>query len=378
MEKGENMEFVDADEVVDIDYVDGVIDLDKYENYATKIKRGCCGNKYVFDFNGQKYYFKGNFEHNASKDDWDIEIPVEIRQDIIESFTSSLLRSVGVRDAVNYRLATFGGEMGCVSKDFKTEKTLKEFSLYDIIMFNAYNTKQVSPLSLDYKFTERIEDFFERNEDKQKIFFLFNVEDIMKELETFTKTYNMSFDKNKMKNFLTELCVVDYFICNDDRHGDNISFLLQKSGPSKLELINAPIYDNGYALGTWYIDNALSNGDDKKSVEALLGLTDASPEELGKYAELIYRNTMKNNTLKNNGSLALDIVQLTKRDKHIKTIVDNFVNLNIDKKLDEFEWFNDIEIPERYKQMMSDMYKSRINHYTKRARKLQKLLDKEL
>ena len=58
--------------------------------------------------------------------------------------------------------------------------------------------------------------------------------------------------------------------------------------------------------------------------------------------------------------------------------MDKFVNFDIEKKLDEFEWLNDIEMPEKYKDMMSKIYKLRVEHYTKRDRKLHKLLDKNL
>ncbi len=362
----------------DLDYEDGVINLDEYKDCATPIKKGACGKKYIFDIDGQKYYFKGNFEQSAADADFEYATPVEVRQDIVESFTSSLLRSVGVHDAVNYRLASFEGERGCISKDFKTPQTVKEFSLCEIMAFNFYNDRNKGRIPLDFKFQhEDIEFFVRKNRVNEKIFFMLNVEDIIKEIEKFTQTYGMAFDAQKMSDFLTEMCVVDYFICNDDRNWENITFLMQLDDTTTPKLINAPIYDNGYALGTWYVDNIFSLENDRQDVIALLGLSDVNLKELGgDYGGLVLQNTRHNNTLKNNGALALDIHSLTKQNPHIKNIVDNFVDLDMDKKLDEFEWTNDIETPDKYRDIINQMYSSRIAHYTKRVRKLQKLLDK--
>lgn len=365
-------------EIKDLEYTDGVINLDKYGKYATQVINGACGAKYIFDIDGQKYFFKGNFTQSAAVEDFEEAVEVEIRQDIIESFASSMLRSVGVHDAVNYRLAEFNGERGCVSKDFKTPETLREFPLYDIMILNFYNDLQNYPYPITTRFSKEEERvFLHRTQKAEKMFYLFNVEDILEQLDKFTQTYNLSYDRDEIKKFLNKMCVVDYFLCNDDRNWQNITFLMQNNGTTTPQLVNAPIYDNGYALGTWYIDNIMSDERKSGDVIALLGFNDVDPRDLnGWHPQLIHDNIRANKTLQNNGVLAIDIADLARKDKDIKDLVDKFVKFDIDKKLDEFEFFNDIEVPEKYRDMMSKIYKLRVEHYSKRDRKLHKLLDK--
>lgn len=52
-----------------------------------------------------------------------------------------------------------------------------------------------------------------------------------------------------------QMIVLDAFICNEDRHLNNIEVIINSNGDYTL----APIFDNGASLLVWYQDNEITN-----------------------------------------------------------------------------------------------------------------------
>lgn len=83
------------------------------------------------------------------------------------------------------------------------------------------------------------------------------------------------------------------------------------------------------------------------------------------------KNTFENNKLLSGGGLvAVDIYELTKKDKRINRLVENCKSINIDNMLEEFESQYKVVVPEKMKTLISNFYTKRLEHYNKTVYRL--------
>ena len=76
-----------------------------------------------------------------------------------------------------------------------------------------------------------------------------------------SKTFNeprdwfLEIEKYFDMKIIYQMIVLDAFICNEDRHLNNIEVIISSDGDYKL----APIFDNGASLLSWHQDNEITN-----------------------------------------------------------------------------------------------------------------------
>ncbi len=209
-----------------------VINLDDYSEKCQQLLKGY-SKKWQFDIYGENYIFKTNYK--------------DVRRDIIETLVSYILERTGCKNFINYELATYKGQDGCISKSFIDKNYRYELTIMKIMYINYYNevnhTKANHDIEIDDDFFNK---FCEYTDDVAGQYD-FSLSFIMEQVKKYCDNYNIKYDKQELCDRLIEMAIYDYFLCNPDRHWDNILFHFNDT-PDGLKIDLAKIYDNGEAF----------------------------------------------------------------------------------------------------------------------------------
>ncbi len=310
--------------------------------------------KFSYHLNGETYIFKGNYK--------------DMRQDISEVLFSRILKKTGCKNFVEYHMAEYQGQNGCVSKSFFTPDVLDEIFLMNMEQMTYYFEKNHERThftgSVDAKF---FDEFFEAHLQKPENMelgqYIMSIPSVCGEVEKFCKIYGYTCDMDKLKKRLSEAVVYDYFLCNSDRHWNNLTFLTkEKDGVRSIEL--SPLFDNGEAFG---FSSGLSEMEIKRQGVVM---------QLG-YSQNGQISDFKNNRyFEKGGIVASDIYELTKQDEKMKELVEKLVNLNISAVIDEMEKDEQCSIPPKIREKIIDNITERQSHYKYTVEQLQNRLNK--
>ncbi len=364
-----------------------MIDLDEYKD-VQEIKKGASGKKYRFTTPDGDIFFKSNYTYPQGD--------AEIRQDIVETFVSSLLQKMNVPNVLEYQLAHYQDMNGCTSPNF-IPKDSKEITYHQITYINYLNSKRKSKVPYDYdepvksitgKRKKTVEKIVHKNSQKFKMFNrtlpkymdgFATIDDIESTIKQYCDTYNIAVDLDNVKQNLLNIIVIDYFLCNTDRNWQNFNFIVSHED-AKLKLSPTPIFDNGYAFGMGYFHNPIfaQQTDAYKKVVSWLSISDITKNDSipRALAVDIWENSQQNNILKNNGSLTLDIYSLAKSNPTVAKLVDNFTHLDIKKELSEFSKKENIDISPEVSAYITLFFDTRKNNYTDTVRRLEKITTK--
>ena len=327
-----------------------VLNLDEYSDKCKPLFKGY-SKKWEFDINGENYIFKTNYK--------------EVRRDIIEALVAYILKRTGCKNFVDYELATYEGQNGCISKSFIDDKYKYELTIMKIMYINYYNevnhTKANYALEIDDEFFNQFCEFID--EDERAGQYDFSLDYIMGEVKKYCDNYNVKYDEQELCDKLTEMAIYDYFLCNPDRHWDNILFLFNET-ENGLKIDLSKIYDNGEAFN--YYSSAKCREEIKDSVITRIGLS-----ENGRV------NTFEdNNYFKNGGILASDIFEFIKANPKYRKLVNTLKDLDINDIMLDFEKDKEYKIPLKMKDEISEAVENRQETYAKSVAKLQKRLSK--
>lgn len=299
-----------------------------------------------------------------------------------EVFASFLLKRVFTEKynkcVVNYEYAELKGYVlqGCASKSFLSKKE-NYIDYLPIFMMDLYNnlTKQ----NLRYAEYENCKVltniYFNQWCDAKKDIelrekkFVLSVQTIVQSIEKYAKEMKLKCNVKQLEFDLTKMVISDYFISNSDRNITNITFIITKN--KHLEL--APIFDNGLSNGILF-ESAEKRFYDKKQ-----------QGDLPRFKPMITLSTdgetvdFENNKLYGNkGVLPLEIYELSKKSPKVKEIVDNFINLNLEKCFDDFAKEKGKVLPDNIKERISIYYNKKREEYLKKVNRLNKKINKEI
>ena len=335
------------------------IDFSKYD-YET-INKGAYP-KFIFNINGEKYFFKMN--------DFDEEEKIYYHQDIIEVFSSHFFKAVGYGNYVEYFFAHYGPRIACASKSFLKEKDMREITLERILELEYANKTD----NLVYDFDANLyskrtyDDFYNaqaestyKNYDGNQYF---HSEDyVIESLITFCKNYKLKYNESQLRKHYREMTILDFFMCNDDRNWSNICFVI---GHDKT-LRPAPLFDNGYSFGMNFF-------------ETKYNANNAPYIFHNGFSDIGMHNALDNFPfLKNGGVVAVDIYELCQKDKTLSSRVERILNVDIKKLIKIFEQEHEIKLNKNIKSKITEFFESKISLYKKTQSRLnRKLQGREL
>lgn len=327
-----------------------ILDITKYKRDAVAIKSGA-SKKFLFFMNNVPYIFKENY--------------AGLRQDLIEVFSSFFLKKTKCQNFVEYDFAEMKGLKGCICQSFKDENVQYEINFLDILLINFLKSKHGISQPLGEKIDDDLfTEFYSEKGRAETDYGLYDmsIEYVCSHLKNYCENYKIKIDFNELEKRLNEMVVYDYFMGNGDRNWQNIDFLIKNSSGSLCcEL--APIFDNGEAFGfTSEKRTYESTEEPQNSIDfsMFLGISD-----IGR------KITFENNKLFNEGGLvAVDIHELSKKDKRINELVEKCKDINMDDMLKEFESHYKVAMPEKIKEQIAGFYAKRLDHYNKTVYRL--------
>lgn len=338
------------------------LDLTKYISTKKDFAEGYFP-KFLLEINGETYIFKMNKTEQEKDGDF------TYYQDIVEVFCSKFFKAVGIKNFVEYQLAKCGDDEGCVCKSFN-EQGVQSLNLRSLLALNFYNEKdkKVYPISQQFDVDTFYKEWDNQNNlDNAKesvwgVQYSHSVDSLIAGLNKFSQTYNLNLDKNEIKKQLKEMVILDFFMYNGDRNPGNITFLVDKNNMLKM----APLYDHGFNFGLDFIKRKV---DPKELGFGFhVGLSDVGR----------YHGFWESKWLKMGGLVALDIYELSQKDDHIKTLVQNIRNCDFEKIFNEMETENGILIDKDIKSTIQNFFDSRVQKYDNTIRKLNKKINQNI
>ena len=324
--------------------------LDIFADSFKLFDNGFC-QKYVFKVGKIDYFFKKNYIGLQHK-----EVPAHI----VETLCSRILKEVGCSNFLKYDIAMYGRDLGCVSKSYRNLETEKEINLVDIMVRNSFDKDKdkLGFYHIDKELSLVIQDQLHNEMNNGKQAYLFSIENIINEIETYCKNYDYNFDREKLTFQFIEMVISDYFFSNSDRNWRNISLVLNE----KDELRLAPIFDNGMSFGFRTYPAGVRQ-------EAIyLGISD-----IGRLQDF-----EKNGILRDNGLIVADILQVCQNDKRIKQYVDKFLSLDIKQFMQDFKLQENLEIKEDVENRIVESFTQRQQHFNMVKNKIDKRIDKNI
>ena len=128
----------------------------------------------------------------------------------------------------------------------------------------------------------------------------------------------------------------------------------------------APLYDHGFNFGLDFFKRNVNPED--IGFCFYLGLSD-----IGRY-----HGFWESKWLKMGGLVALDIYELSKKDDHIKTLVQKIKSCDFEKIFNEMETENGILIDKDIKSTIQNFFDSRVQKYDNTIRKLNKKINQNI
>lgn len=355
----------------------GRIDVTKFADQTPLPVGGVC-KKFRVTIDGKEYVFKQNYETKTNgklkayfDDQFMPEHVEELRGDIVEVFSSYLLRQLGCDFALPYYLASINGKNGCLSPNFK--KNGEQEIVFQKILMNLF-TKTPTPQA-EFS-SEQISAFFKEfdmqggNRD-----YCLSVDYIIDKTKNFAEKYGFEFDTKTVTRQLQKTVIFDYFTGNGDRQLFNIVFMeKEKDGKKILEL--SPLFDNGEGFSMEDMDKIPSKRFLYKKK------TDGDKQELITKKPYVYTGISDsglNNTFAGNKYfgkqkiIAVDIHNLAKKDPEIANMLNKILNLDFNKLLQDFENDNSFKLNKNHKQVLKAIFNSRRREYNKAIQNYEKM-----
>jgi len=326
-----------------------MLDLTPFLETFNLLENGIC-DKYTLKIGQEKYYFKKNY---LTKED--IEIPAHI----VEVLCSRILEQVGCSNFVKYDIAGYRKTIGCICKSYRKVDDEKEIDLLEILVKNKYE-KEKEQLGLGRYNRQSYEIVYEKllNELKNREhLYFFSIDNIIEQIKTYCENDGLHFDKEKTILELQEMAISDYFFYNDDRNCKNIAFLINRNNEMRL----VPIFDNGMSFG-------FETYPHKPKQFLQLGISNIGT----------HQNFDNHAILKNNGLIVADIMQIYQNDERIKKYVDNFLALDIDQIISDFEVQENIAVDENFAKRIADLFKEKQSHFNAVRGKIEKRVNKSI
>ncbi|MBR4407206.1 MAG: hypothetical protein IKT27_02730 [Clostridia bacterium] len=298
------------------------------------------------DVDGERYLFKRRVKNTFS--------------DVGEVFVTQILDKISLpRDYyVPYiHVKTSYGKNGTICRNF-LQNGEKIVMAFDVIYKNAMRKSELFMTK---------DEFDEKLADEMKWPYLSSVEGMLKEIEEYANNRNYEIDLDDTKQKLSALFVIDFFLCQYDRHANNYGFILNHKDKT---IRVAPFFDNGFALDLdlkqKYIKERLLRPKTYNSKVVLkLAYTQTESES--------FENSRY---FKNGGVFVADIVELYNNNPNCKSIIDKFMALDMQSEIKLCEETNNIILPEIYKTHMKQYYKSRYDAIEEFINKINKRLAK--
>ncbi len=196
--------------------------------------------KFVATIDDKKYYIK----YNSEADDRD-----NVQKNIAEGFVSRVMKKIGV-NCVNVELGdiqyndendTKVTKKSCLVESYKDKNVVASFTLLEVMRpddettpftnFDKVYCSVQKTLEKLPKYLSKMSDIYSHN----------NATDANNPFS------RLIIDTNLTKDLINQ-CIVDYMFANDDRHEENVEFLIVKED-NYYVLKVAPMFDNGKSLG---------------------------------------------------------------------------------------------------------------------------------
>jgi len=168
--------------------------------------------------------------------------------------------------------------------------------------------------------------------------------------EEICKTNNIKFDKNKFFKKLLDTTIIDYFLSNPDRNFSNILLFINTNNEKQLEMLIGPVFDNGYGLGIRSYYSQLYNN--------------ITPEVYD-YTDLALGISKKSqlNAHVTNDVFILDLIQASKNYPKQQQMINNFLQLDMDKVISLFEIKENFELDSDLRKYIVDTFNKRVENY---------------
>ena len=321
-----------------------MLDLDIFSHSFKLFERGIC-QKFVFHAGKEDYFFKKNYASLNQK-----EVPAHI----VEVLCSRILKEVGCTNYVKYDIARYCKSWGCVSKSYRNLETEKEIDLVDMMVKNRFDVakEKMGLFHIDKELSLVIQDQIHNEINIGDQAYLFSIENIIEQIETYCNNYDYTFDKEKLFFHFMEMAISDYFFLNSDRNWRNISLILNEKDEIRL----VPIFDNGMSFALKTYPNV------PRAEEIYLGISDIG-------TKLEFR---EHGILKENGLIVADILQLTENNKSLKQYVNKFLSLDIEQFIENFKLQENIDIKEDLEKRIIDLFTQRQQHFNMVKNKIEK------
>lgn len=183
---------------------------------------------------------------------------------------------------------------------------------------------------------------------------------MMRQIEKYCKYFNYLVDLKKLERQLNQLYVIDYFLCQSDRHLQNINFTIQEKNNKKVFRM-CPMFDNGSILGLGY-DLVRKK---PKEIKMRFSYSTAIPQS---------PQMLESRYFSNGGILANDILDIIKTDENANQLFKKFMTLDIEAEISEFEECYDIQIPDNYKSNMITLAEERVQNIYEFVERINKRL----
>ncbi len=315
--------------------------------------------KYVFKYNysdidgvAKAEYLKQQFKENIT----------ELNGDICEVFSYYFLKNMNCDFCIPYDFAKYKGRNGCISPYFVSKDT-EQISLRQMIFLKYKDANSTKLTASNYKpTTEELNEFygnyFKKYTHSQ---YQFSVPTILQYVTEFCDNYKLNVNLQELENKLNKIVIYDYFMLNWDRNWQNIIFLQDKQ--SNLTL--SPLFDHGECF-------MMENFDRLKENYVL----DENTLEVGLSTNGELYDFSGNNYFNNQQIIAVDIAELSTKDKEAKNLVDMCLNLDIQQLIENFENDYNLKLPQNYKEVIELCYNLQKEKYISANEKLNKRLKK--
>lgn len=265
-----------------------------------------------------------------------------------------------------------GLKPGVLSKNYIGKHEF-QLSYYDIALFcycldndiNYARIKDDKILGLENESKiKRFEDTFKQNPGQ----YLVSAEDMLADIQRFCNYYQFDVDMEDIEFKLKRMLIADFFLCQTDRHRGNTEFKIKHN-----RLSMCPIFDHEHSLSVGLLGKAYnmdkfpiytgfsSVGAQRNTYSAEANaIENSSILKAKEIAQSLRENVDFMDTsriFKNNGLMACDIISECMRDERLKQFTFNFLNLDGQKVLDDFEQ-DYMEINKFIKQCMVDQFRT--------------------
>lgn len=265
-----------------------------------------------------------------------------------------------------------GVKPGVLSKCYIAKNEF-QLSYYDVALFGYCldngieyaNIKDDKILGLEHSSKiRRFEQTFKENPGE----YLVSVDDMLHNIKRFCGHFKFDVDLEDIEFKLKRMLIADFFLCQVDRHRGNTEFKVKHN-----KLSMCPIFDHEHCLSVGLLGKAYnmtkfpiytgfsSVGSQKNTYETeAQNLATSGIRNATMFAKSLKENSnfMENSRLfRDNGLMACDIIAECLRDDRLKEIAYNFMCLDINKTLDQFEKdYMGIHIP--IKKCMCDQFET--------------------